>query len=401
MDRPGESKIFRRLIVSSVAVKFLMAVIVYLLFPQIAGKTSDAGLYYLPEAKHVLEGQLPYRDFVSSYSVLFPVVLAPAVAVWRSIGAVVLVMLIFESLLLVLYLKCSPHAGTAVAYRVAFIYSFSPISAYWCGVTGYNGSIIALFALASLILVERQKATLASACAVCGLLCSKLLMLLSYPAILFFEWRGWRTRMASLALFMAASIGLPYFAGFDSLMPIKREIGNISSGNLWFLCSPFVSAEVRAGRFWNVGPLVAFAVTFAPLFVVYLVSLRCDSGRRDGRFDVAVAFLATTNLAFMILSKKSNSFYLLMAFLFILHTLVVDSRNCRMLCARLVPVTFLGAITTTEDGLWMLVRDFPLSEPSRALAALWVIDLVTVTCYAYLMVCCFRASIRTRTSSPS
>lgn len=99
MDRLGEIKIFRRLIVSSVAVKFLLAVIVYLLFPQIAGKTSDAGLFYLPEAKHVLEGQLPYRDFASSYSVLFPVVLAPAVAVWRSIGAVVLVMLIFESLM--------------------------------------------------------------------------------------------------------------------------------------------------------------------------------------------------------------------------------------------------------------------------------------------------------------
>jgi hypothetical protein len=390
--RPDEVRLLKRLIVGTVMVKFAAAVAIYAA-PSGLGSTSDAGLFYIDQARHVLAGEMPYRDFDSSYSFLFPVILAPAVAIWNSIGAVVLVMTVMETVMLWLYLRASPGAGSPTAYRTAFLYSVSPISTYWCALTGYNGSIIALFAMASLLLADRRRNIGAATTAVVGFLLSKLLMALTFPAVICFERRGSIVRGAVLIGLWAATIGGPFLAGINTLQPIAREMANITAGNLWFLLSPFVSEETRRTPWWNVAPLVTFACVFTALFVPYA---RAVIRARDGapRFDAAAAFLAATNLLFMIVSKKAFGFYVLMFLPFVLHTIVSSSGDLRTLSRRLMPVTFLGAVTTIQDRLWMIVRDRPLTEYSPALATLWVLDAVNVTCYVYLLVFCYRESLR-------
>jgi len=390
--RPDEIGLLRRFVVGAVILKFVAVAVLYALRPQL-GATSDAGLYYIHEARHVLAGEVPYRDFDSSYSPLFPVILAPAVAVWNGIGAIVLLMTAFEAAMLGLYLRASPAAGSVAVYRTAFYYSFSPISVYWCALTGYNGSIIALFALASLLLAERRRDAGAATVAVAGFLCSKLLMALNFPAFICFERRGCVVRGAILVGLAAAAIGGPYLAGFDTLLPIRREMNNVTSGNIWFLLAPLVSEEIRRTPAWNLAPLFAFALVFPALFVPY-ASKMWRSADRGTRFNSATAFLATTNLLFMILSKKSYGFYLLMTLLFVVHTVVVASGDLRSLGRRLVPLTFLGAVATTQDRLWMIVRDQPLTEPTSELAILWLLDAAVVSCYAYLLLICYRTCLQ-------
>src|ERR1700722_2306748 len=46
--------------------------------------TSDVPAYYLPVARAVLHGQVPFRDFISSYAPLFPYVGAALVSFWDS-----------------------------------------------------------------------------------------------------------------------------------------------------------------------------------------------------------------------------------------------------------------------------------------------------------------------------
>jgi hypothetical protein len=389
--RSDEIRLLRRFVILTVLLKLAAPIGVYSVRPEL-GATSDAGLFYIHEARHVLAGELPYRDFESSYSPLFPVILAPAIGAWNSIGAIVLVMTAFETLMLAIYLRTSPYAATAVAYRTGFYYGLSPISVYWCALTGYNGSIIAMFAMLSLVLAARRRDIGAATAAVVGFLSSKLLMALDFPAVICYERRGSIIRGALVIGLLTAALGGPYLAGFNTLLPIKREMGNITNGNLWFLLSPFVAEETRRSPWWNVAPLFAFGAAFTVMFIPYARSMLRT---RDGspRFDAAAAFLAATNLLFMILSKKAWGFYLLMMLPFVVHAIVISSRDLKVLNRRLLPLSFLGAVTTTQDRLWMIVRDRPLNEPTTELATLWLLDFVIVACYAYLSAVCFRAAL--------
>src|SRR5262245_6023113 len=99
-----------RLLVAITAAKFVLCVAVYLFWPSLV-QYSDARNFYLPQTEKVLSGALPYRDFETPYSPLFFVLLAPLVSVWHSPGAVVLTMLILESVMVWLYISRSTSAA--------------------------------------------------------------------------------------------------------------------------------------------------------------------------------------------------------------------------------------------------------------------------------------------------
>src|SRR5215475_5345172 len=46
--------------------------------------TTDVPAYYMPAARSVLAGQVPFRDFMLSYAPLFPYVGAALLSVWNS-----------------------------------------------------------------------------------------------------------------------------------------------------------------------------------------------------------------------------------------------------------------------------------------------------------------------------
>jgi hypothetical protein len=389
-NKTYEIRAYRLLIAGAIAAKALAIVAIYSFVPDLnAG--SDATIYYYPQAQNVLSGQLPYRDFISHYSFFFPLLLAPALRVWQSVGAIVLTMFALETLMILLYLSRWIQADYPNRLRVAFLYSFSAISIYWVDITGYNGPIIALFALTSLIFAHRKKDSLSVVFAVLGFLFSKLLMFLSYPAILLFG-RGNRTRKSLSAVVAIACYYAALSAfGIDIFQPIEHEMTRVTSGNIWFLLSPLVPESISGTFLWSYAAILSFSLVCVPMILLYVRSM---NGERRNEFDAAMAFIAAMNLAFFILSKKSYTFYMPMAFIFILHTLVFMRADRAGSGRELLPAFFLSATTTFETNLYQPLRDgMTTIEPARMLG-LWIVDLITVACYGYLMIVCFKESIR-------
>jgi hypothetical protein len=383
----GRKDLLRHLALAGMIGKVIGVLLLYTFVPD-HNQNSDAALHYLRETLELLDGKLPYRDFHTSYSPLFHVLLAPFVAVWPSVGAIVLAMVLLESGLIALYFWRCRKREEEDLWCVVYIYTFSPISAYWT-LTGYNGVVISFFTLIALILAERKHDLMAGISAALGLLFSKLLMVLSWPAIVFVHGYRWHRR-ASPLLVILAFLGIVYASGMDVLQPISREIGKSTSGNLWFLLAPLIST-IREAAWFSVLPIIAFGATLLPLFVKYL---RTSITQKDQIFDSGAAFFSVTCLLFMIVSMKSYSFYLQMAFLFIVHSV---SRQPSMLMRALPAITYLGAVATIEPHLYLrLARPLLPIYDSPFYIALWIIDLVVVTCYVYLLFLCYRTLVLTR-----
>lgn len=387
-NKAHEIRAYKLLIAGVIVAKALAIIAIYTFYPDL-NTGSDAVLYYYPQAQNVLSGHVPYRDFISHYSFLFPVLLAPALRLWQSVGAVVFTMFFLETLMILLYLSQRDQTDSLNRWRVGFLYSFSPISVYWIAIVGYNGSIIALFTMASLIFAQRKRDSLSVAFAVLGFSLSKVLMFLSYPAILFFGRRNRIRRTLLAAAAMAGYYALFAVSGVDILHPIEHEMATVSSGNIWFLLSPFMPAGFHATWFWNYGSILSFALLCVPLTILYL---RATDAKRHNEFNAAIAFVAAVNLAFFILSKKSYTFYMPMAFIFILHTLIIRYEDPAALLRALVPVFFLSATTTLESNLDRMISEGHLTNGSVQMSGLWIIDFITIACYGYLMIVCFRAS---------
>jgi hypothetical protein len=341
-------------------------------------RNSDAALFYFPGTLKFLSGQVPYRDFNTSYSVLFYPFISSPVFLWRSLGAIVLSMLLIETVMIFTYLYRSYKKDFDNRWIVAFLYCFSPISFYWVAMTGYNGVIITLFVMLALIFAEDGKAISTSISMALSFLCCKLLAILAWPGIIFYTHRAWMKMMILPAMLLTFLALLPLIS-IDILLPIKLEFFQTTSGNLWYLVS-IVFPGLKKSWAWQVLPILSFAVAFMPLFILYLREHMIDT---EDRFDRATAFIATTNLLFMIFSKKSYTFYMPMMLIFIIHTIV---RNNRYTIKHLIPLSFLGATTTVEPYLY---------QNSRYIdhMILFILDIMVVGCYMYLAIICFIISL--------
>ena len=366
----------RTAVVGATLVKIVLVFVIYGFFPQwVTG--SDATLYYYPQAQKVISGSLPYRDFATSYSPLFHALLLPLLLVWRSVGSIVLTMLAVETIMLIVYLRAFGRERPLQSWRIAFVYCTSPISVYWVGLTGYNGIVVAISVLAGLVLAHKGRSALSSVCLVLGLLFSKLLAVIGWPAVLFWDTRSLKKRMAVVLAGTAVCYLVPLFFGFDTLMPIHREFGRGTSGNIWFLLNQVAGADLASNRIWMTLPVLCYA-PLAALFVVRYFRRRARS--ESGDPDSAMALVAILFLSFMALSRKSYLFYFPMFFIFLVHS-VFSYGGGMPRTSRMLPMLFLGAVTTLEPDLNRLMREGNQSPELKL--ALMTLDAALLGCYAY------------------
>ncbi len=366
--------------------KYLICIFVYVFWPELV-QDSDAKLYYLPETLEFLSGKLPYKDFGSSYSPLFHLLLSIPLLLWKSLGSIVLTMITFETGMSYLYLRYCRNRRLSCGWRTSFLYAYSPFSYYWVTLVGYNGAIISFFVMLSLILADREKHTLSGLACTFSLLFSKLLAVLSWPGIIFFERRRWGIRALPMILIITILLCFAVF-GVDILLPIKREFGRHTAGNIWFLMSTFIPGFNKS-LVGNILPALLFVIIFAVFFRKFI---KAQVAVNINSFNMAVAFIAATNLLFMILSKKTFTTYTLMMLIFILHTILESDKN---ILRYLIPMAFLGSLTTFEPYLQIITdvqyRPYFITEP--LIFGLFILDLAFVGCYIYLMIFCFKASI--------
>jgi hypothetical protein len=378
-----EEKLYRNAVFILIPVKFALCIFLYTFLPEL-NKTSDAALYYFPQALDFLSGKIPYRDFQSCYSILFLPLLSIPILLWESIGSIVLTMLTAETVMLYIYLRRSPKPRHDRRWLTVFLYSFSPISFYWIGLVGYNGALIAFFVMWSLALLVNGKSLWSGIAAAFGFLFTKMLAILAWPALIIIKRQGLLIRAIPIILALILTLSLSAI-GIDTLMPVKAEISTYTSGNLWFLISVFFPG-FKNTLAWKILPIVSFSIILIPLLWKFMKRRSVDTIRD---FDAAVAFIAAANLLFMILSKKTYTMYMPMMLIFIIHTLTVRSRFGP---GDLISLAYLGSVTTYEMHLFMVFRDGGESVARQIIIGLVAADMAMLLCYIYLSVICLKVS---------
>ncbi len=380
--RLSETKVLRRLVVAVTVAKAVLIPALYLSVP-VASVGSDAARYYLPQTLHALSGKIPYRDFASSYSPLFHVLLMPGVLIWPNPGSIVATFFSVEVALIALYARRFGRARPAQTWRVLFLYCWSPISFYWVAVSGYNDVLIALFVLIALLLADSRRDGSAGLAAVLGLAFSKLTMILAWPAIVFFPRGSIIRRMVPLFV-LAALFPVLLYARIDILYRALHGGYVATTGNLWFLAAMILSESVDSAPI-KLASMLSLLGGESILVGLYFRSARL---REDGAgaFDRASAFYSACTLVFLLLAYKTYPWYLTMCLIFLVHTLVCSGASV----AALIPFALLGALTTLEralsaglgylvglEGRWLLVS----------------VDLVVVACIAYHAGRCMRIAL--------
>ena len=365
----------------------VLFVATYLILPRPA-QASDLSLFYFPQARLVFGGAAPYRDFPTSYGPLFPYLSASLFFLGESQAAVAVVMIGFDVaslLLLASVLRSRENPGAhGVSNLLVYLYTINPVSAYWAGVTAYNGSIILFFWLVAAILIVKGRAALSVLAGASSVLLCKLLGALGLPVFLLH--RKMTVARACLGFALPAAV-LLFLAsrGLDVFLPLKREALQATSANVWFLLSGLLSLSSMP-PVWRLMPFVA---------ICFGVGALLANARRATGYDLelpgTLALLCGINLVFLLLSRKSCPFYLLMFTLFLCFVSARFSleRSTRTPFAMLM---LLGVLSVFESLMWVgigqsLALGAALADRSTRAAAwsLATTDVAMVACYVYFL----------------
>jgi hypothetical protein len=349
--------------------------------------SSDVAGHYYPQALAVLAGQVPYRDFPSSYGLAFPYLAAVPVWFWDAPESLIVFAIVAEVLVAPLWLAIGRRlGGEAAARRAALLYVLSPVPLVNVAVNGQNQVWVAAgLAVAIYAVIERRNALsgLVFGAVVGGV---KLLALLFTPVLALAARRPSVWVAACLAGPLAA-LGLGWLASLDVLVPLRREAPLYSSGNVPFVLGLLgVDLDVPAVQ-WVLSAVLALGLGALVLGIWR---------NRDGsRIWVAHA-LALLMFGFLLVSRKAYTNYLVMAFFPVCLSLAAPGLTART-------VAFFGALGTiatvepsawfrwlAHRGLWQL-DGVALPAGRAGLAVFALLEGALLIGYAWLIVRSWRA----------
>lgn len=357
---------------------------------------GDLPAYYYPQIAEAMRGKLIYRDFYSSYGPFFPYILVAITRIWNDLRGVILFAICLELFSLPLWMSIARNMFNEVtARRATILYLLSPIP-FWCTVvSGTNQVWMSFFlALAFLFLLKRRPVVSGFVISV-SMLTVKVLTLLFVPILALgtLQWRSlggaedrprnnWFAAFSFLCacfLPLAVIFALLWHHGANLLTPIWWETQQVSSGNVPYLVSLFGLSPV--GVFGNYYTLICVMA----LTGLFLWSMWNNCGDNPACWIwLSVAVLFT----FMILMKKSNSWYLAIAFFPICLTIATSSFRLK----DLVAFSLLGLVSILEPSLWFrwlgaheLIAIVQKGIPLIKGISFLFVELLLVSCYGYFL----------------
>ncbi len=344
--------------------------------------SSDVPGYYLPAARAALAGELPLRDFPTSYAPLFAYVGAGLVAVWNS-GKVFALLAILANALALLWWHSAALAcfGRPCARQSSVLYATSGHLLIQSLLGTNQLWIAAALAASTYLTVRRHDAAsgLVQALAICT---TKFLAALFWPILVMGSAR--RLRWLGAAVLAAAAVYAAFgLAGADLLYPVREESELLSSGNLPYVLDPVLSLIGRPDRVvLNAAALAALAGITAWIYV------RSRSLKGSERPSLLMAGIALTGLVFMLVSRKSYSGY---AAFFLYPAIVALVRRSSSTGACAGFLLGFNVLLAAEPSLWFHLggNGRPLSEwlhgaDTRVVGSFLCVDVALIACYGYL-----------------
>lgn len=341
-------------------------------------ESSDLVLHYLPQSRNAAAGLLPYRDFPSSYGPLFPPLMAALSLGAPSPASLAVVMVGFEALALAALGYAIRAAGDRAFEWTFLLYVANPATAYFVGVTAHNSTILAFCWALGLLLRQLGRSRLGLLAVYLSAFVGKLLGLLVLPAFAIDRRLGVRG-VVLVSLATAVAVAALYLAGFDLLMPARREAGRYTPGNLWFLSSAFLDWDLEASL-WRFGPALSFLLAGG-----ILVLGAAYRHRFDLRLCHVIALVSAINLLFMLLSKKSYPFYAPMFLPFACYVAACGGRRLLDVGALMIA----GSLGLFTPSLWnalgqpATLSPDPIGDAASASTARTLLGLDALTCLAH------------------
>jgi hypothetical protein len=345
--------------------------------------TSDVPAYYLPAAREVLAGQVPFRDFTLSYAPLFPYIGAMLLSFWNSGKAfVIFAILLNAGTLLLWHSVAKASFNERIARDTSVLYASSGQVLVQV-LLGTNQAWIAIaLAGSALLLIQGRtiSAGLVQGLALCAV---KFLALLFWPVLWIFAPQ--RTRWLCGAVLLSAIVyGAFAGSGADVLYPLRHEGELTSSGNLPYLLEPLLPGDSHSVyRLFDALALLVLAATTAWLH------FKAQQAPSSKRLNLLLPSLALTGLVFMLVSKKSFPGYILFCMYPLALVLVIRVASY---FRRVALFSVFNVLLAVESSSWFYLGgdNKPLSAWLHGTGAgigiqlFLAVDVLIIACYSYL-----------------
>ena len=343
---------------------------------------SDVPGYYLPAARAVAAGRLPFRDFTTSYAPLFPYVGAALTRVWDSGKVFALFAMMLNALGLIGWHRAAATLSDEMTARRTTILYASSGHVVIQGILGTNQCWIAA-ALGCSVFLMASGRYVASGLTQCLALCmTKFLALLFWPVLWICAQRRnpWLLAAALPTVFVYGAFEL---AGGSVLEPLRREALRTTSGNLAYLLEPLLPTAAHANQ--HVFDALALLALGGSMVWLFMRTLPLTASQRPHLMMAGLALLGTL---FMLFSKKSYTGY---AVFFLYPATSVLVSNVRSLRGTGVFLLIFNVLLVSEPSLWFQLGGYGRSLSSwltgavgPALDGFVLLDVCLVGCYALI-----------------
>ena len=340
----------------------------------------DVSAYYLPQAQAALSGQLPYRDFVSSYGPLFPYVSAIAVWFWPSAKAIVLLTILLEIISVPIWVGVGRRLVSENAVRIAAVlYLTNPLVILYSPVLGYNQAWISLCLAGAIWLLLRQRNLLSGLAMGASIVAVKILGIIFVPVLAL---TARRRLIWCVSLLLASSVVYaPLLAmHVDILQPIRTESALTTSGNLPYLLTAVgIQTSGTAGAIWTAVLLAGMAAVFLP----------AAWRHRQEPVKIVLPFLGLVFMTFMILSRKAYPQYLVTCMFALCLAAAEQARSKVWIPLLLAGLSQLLCLEPSLRGMWLNEMDFNMLRAGDAslragAIALLAVEVVVLVGYVWL-----------------
>ncbi len=314
---------------------------------------GDVPAFYFPEAHRLMQHQLPYRDFPSSYAPLHSFLDAALLLLWNSPIAIILFAILAECLILPIWLRAARLVVSESAVRIAAVlYITSAISLQFITIDGQDNVVIALLLGLGVLALARQGVALTGAVVSFSAVIIKFLALLFAPAFILGA-RRWLRWLIGFVAVLALGYGIFAAMHLPVLYPLSAEGGLRTASDLPYLLES--TAGFTAPTVVEDGLLAIVLL----ILIAVMVRARLRARAETPLLRLAVFGCASLTLGLLIFSKKSWPPYLVMT-LFPLGLLFGEGGYRRL---RLACFAAFNVIAVTTHSIWATVFGQFLAEP--------------------------------------
>jgi len=360
----------------------------FLLYFEIGyGGTGDLNNVFYLQARTLIEGGFPYVDFSTNYSPYFCFLIALPLLLWNDPIAINLVFFVFDFLtLLVGYKLVSRYLNESNTRTFVWFYSFIPLS--WLFIVYWNQDevLLSFFLLTAAYLLSHGREKESAVTLGIGFLFTKFLFIVfCLPLVIYYRKP---IRSVLVATFIVLIGYIPFIlTGADILIPLKNEAGYGAVGsNPWVILE---SLGIQTGILPHVISLGGLGILFVLCLLPTLATNQnwLEKPREWGERILNLGMpgvMILFSLTFMLLSKKSFSFYsvIFVAFLLVVIIQIDDNVKASQKTAIMVKILFYSYIALIS-ALYLVELTI---GPSDLLSISWIAAIGYVSIVIFIQV---------------